>query len=432
MINWYFVCPTDSLFVRGNLAFGEGGEHGYAQMPPPPSLFAGAFRSAILGQDARVLDEFLAIPPDHDGSMRRLSNDLLHVSLGTPAAPGAFRLAWLSLAGKRPGAADQVEALSPLPADLLWTAGEPGWAPLGCFKRLMPSRLPEGVACSSELPLGAVLQTRRQAKAEGGRYLTGAGLALHLQGGELPGPEHAVPVDWVHKDDPRLGIALDAGRRTAETGRIYTTEGRAFSPGAGLRASSEDATATPFEQTGFLVGIEGLPATDDQGLLPTRGMLRLGGDGRSAEYRRIDFAPPEVDPRRIAEHRRFRLIMRTPGLFRQPGEQPAFGWLPPGVVRDTHTGRYHLSGSGFRAQLVCAAVGRRELVSGWDLHQWRPKDALAAVPAGSVYWFDDFSGDANALAQWVAGGLRTAADARPDARYAEGWNQTMLALWPQQ
>jgi CRISPR-associated protein Cmr3 len=432
MINWYFVCPTDSLFVRGNLAFGEGGEHGYAQMPPPPSLFAGAFRSAILGQDVRVLDEFLAIPADHDGSVHRLSNDALHMSLGTPAAPGAFRIAWLSLAGKRRGTVDQVESLSPLPADLVWTAGEPGKATQGCFERLLPSLLPEGVTSSAALPLGAVLQTRRQVKAEGGRYLTGDGLALHLQGDALPGSEHAVPADRVHRDDPRLGIAIDSARRTAETGRIYTTEGRAFSPVAGSVAPAAESTASFFEETGFLVGIEGLPAAGDKGRLPARGMLRLGGDGRSAEYRRVEFTPPEVPPTLIAGHRRFRLIMRTPGLFRQPGERPVFGWLPPGVEQDAHTGKYLLRGAGFSAQLVCAAIGRRELVSGWDLHKWRPKDALAAVPAGSVYWFDDFSGDAPSLAQWVAGGLRTDADARPDARHAEGWNQAMLALWPQQ
>ncbi len=49
---YYYVRPTDSLFVRGNLAFGDSGEHGASMMPPPPSLFAGAFRSALLGHDA--------------------------------------------------------------------------------------------------------------------------------------------------------------------------------------------------------------------------------------------------------------------------------------------------------------------------------------------------------------------------------------------
>lgn len=49
---YYYVRPTDSLFVRGNLAFGNSGEHGASMMPPPPSLFAGAFRSALLGHDA--------------------------------------------------------------------------------------------------------------------------------------------------------------------------------------------------------------------------------------------------------------------------------------------------------------------------------------------------------------------------------------------
>ena len=42
MTTWYFVRPADTLFVRGNLAFGEAGEHGTGLMPPAPF---GALRS---------------------------------------------------------------------------------------------------------------------------------------------------------------------------------------------------------------------------------------------------------------------------------------------------------------------------------------------------------------------------------------------------
>ncbi|MGS0758754.1 type III-B CRISPR module-associated Cmr3 family protein, partial [Roseateles sp. GG27B] len=71
------------------------------------------------------------------------------------------------------------------------------------------------------------------------------------------------------------------------------------------------------DSTGFLVGIAGA-----DGLLPAQGHLRLGGDGRSAEYVQVDFKPPQVDGAAISKHGRFRLILQTPGLF---GD-----WLPPG------------------------------------------------------------------------------------------------------
>ena len=44
----------------------------------------------------------------------------------------------------------------------------------------------------------------------------------------------------------------------------------------------------------------------------------------------------------------------------------AEGWLPTGVTR-TADGAYRLDLHGVRARLVCAAVPRAEVVSGWDL-----------------------------------------------------------------
>ncbi|MCS6787457.1 MAG: hypothetical protein NZ524_10545, partial [Thiobacillaceae bacterium] len=103
----------------------------------------------------------------------------------------------------------------------------------------------------------------------------------------------------------------------------------------------------------------------------------------------------------------FKLVLTTPGLFAQ-------GWrpdLPPALA----------------ARLVCAAVPRFEVVSGWDLAAWAPKLAQRAVPAGAVYWFEDFAGDADMLAEWVAGGLwGENADPR---RRAEGYNNALLGVW---
>jgi CRISPR-associated protein Cmr3 len=392
MTTWYFVRPADTLFVRGNLTFGEAGEHGTGLMPPAPSVFAGAFRSALLGLDARQLADFT--------EQGRVRDTRLADCLGTPRQPGKFRVGWLSLAGVRRGKEATPEALLSPPADLLWL-GDGGFAPL------MPRVLPVGVTSAGELPLRATLHTPKQAKPEGGRYLALPGWSRHLKG-ERPDSVHAVPISALHQRDPRLGIGLNPDSRTVDEGHLYTTEGHAFHPPGSVYA-----------ETGFLVGLEGV-----NGLLPERGHLRLGGDGRSAEYRRVRPDMPGFDTAAIERTRRFRLILQTPGLFGDAA------WLPPGVVRDPSDGAYRLCGPGFTARLQCAAVGRREVVSGWDLHLWKPKSAESAVPAGSVYWFDEFSGDVGKLAEWAAGGLRldTAAAATP--RHAEGWNQAQLALWP--
>ena len=407
---YYYVRPTDSLFVRGNLAFGDSGEHGTGLMPPPPSLFAGAFRSALLGQSAEQLAAFV----NHG----RCTNPALAQCLGTPTAPGEFRITWLSLAAEpQPsgtGAALAPEAISPLPTDLLMLGKT--------FARLEPRAIALGVQSAGDLPLRATLVSSKQEKPMSGMYLRDKGMALHLQG-TVPEKSHSVDGKHVFQRDPRLGIGLNADSRTAEEGLIYTTEGFAFSP----RYANDTGKGTaPFASTGFLVGIQG--AAD---LLPDQGVLRLGGDGRSAHYRKVAYiAEPTAAPAPLATHapttvaskKQFRLLLQTPALFSQ-------GWLPEGVTQQD-SGRYQLQGNGFSARLACAALGRREVVSGWDLHAWAPKPAQAAVPAGSVYWFDEFAGDPGKLAAWVQAGMwPDNLDTLQQTRRAEGYNRALLGCW---
>ena len=96
--NYYFVEPLDVLMVRGNKSFGGDGQHGEAVMPPWPSLFAGAFRSALLSNDAQILSRFVAVGTDAALSqderslqMRGILGDALFAALGTPSEPGHTR-----------------------------------------------------------------------------------------------------------------------------------------------------------------------------------------------------------------------------------------------------------------------------------------------------------------------------------------------------
>jgi CRISPR-associated protein Cmr3 len=396
MTAYYFVEPADSLFVRGNLDFGGSGEHGVSSLPPPPSLLAGAFRSAMLGRDGGHLATFL-----RGGAT---GHDELDAALGWferdadsepwRQHPGNFRIAWLSLAGAVDGA---VEALLPLPADVVRLRS--GFAPL------IPGETPGLVQSNSPLPLTPMLRSAKQEKPESGQYLREAGIRKH-QRSELPALDDALAAGDLCSRDPRLGIGLNAGSGTAESGLIYTTEGFAFSPPA-----KSEQEPRPFHATGFLVGVAGA-----DGLLPNSGMLRLGGDGRAAAYRRVEFAPPRIDSAVIARTGRFRLVLLTAGLF------PA-GWLPSQCQEDS--GVFRLQGEGFRARLAAAAVPRREVISGWDLFNWKPKDAERTAPAGSVYWFDEFEGDPAKLAAWMDAGL---CGDNPGRR-AEGYGLASLGLW---
>ncbi len=381
MSTYHFVQPLDVLMIRGNKSFGGDGQHGEAVMPPWPSLFAGAFRSALLGKDAGQLASFA-----HAGD--RLAGDLGAV-LGSRDEPGSFAINWLSLAilGAEAGVP---LAIVPRPTDLV-AFDAPRVAPL---VSLQPTSPPAGSMASGGLPLVAHLRIARQAKPQAGRWLDAAGLAAYLRG-ELPA--RTLSSADLFKRETRLGIALDSGSRTAADGALYTSEAIALD-----------------SSVGFLVGCEG-----DGGQLAKTGHLRLGGDGKGARYRAIAFTAPVVPRHAITARRCFRIILATPGVF-------AGGWLPERVTR-CGAGDYRLEGEGFSARLACAAVPRFDTISGWDLARQQPKTAQRVAPAGSVYWFDDFAGDVGKLAEWVASGLW--GDNPDRQRRAEGFNRAWLGLW---
>jgi hypothetical protein len=225
MSTYHFVQPLDVLMIRGNKSFGGDGQHGEAVMPPWPSLFAGAFRSALLGKDAGQLASFA-----HAGD--RLAGKLGAV-LGSRDEPGSFAINWLSLAilGAEAGAP---QAIVPLPADLV-AFDAPRVGPL---VSLQPTAASAGCMASGELPLVAHLRIARQAKPQAGRWLDAAGLAAHLRG-ELPA--RTLSSADLFKRETRLGIALDGGSRTAADGALYTSEAIALGQPS---ASSSAARAT--------------------------------------------------------------------------------------------------------------------------------------------------------------------------------------------
>jgi CRISPR-associated protein Cmr3 len=82
-----------------------------------------------------------------------------------------------------------------------------------------------------------------------------------------------------------------------------------------------------------------------------------------------------------------------------------------------------------RARLVSACVPRAQVVSGWDLAREKPKPAVRAAPAGSVYWFEEMEGPVDGLRRLALEGL-WASGAEDGSRRAEGFNAVLVAAWP--
>jgi CRISPR-associated protein Cmr3 len=364
--------PVDVLMPRGNRLFG-GGVHGDSLMPPWPSVFSGALASRALA-DADRVGEITRAPDRAEAILAEVAGE-------------DFGLTGLALARGD-------ELLFPFPADLFALEGP-------ALAALSPGNLARGflgVATSGELAALALLRAPGREKPLSGQSITAAALAEHLAG-RTPDAASLVPSRCLWETDPRLGIALDAGSRTAVERQIYTTDAVVLRQGVRFVAEFSGSR------------------------LPTGGLVRLGGDGRGA---RIEPASPGLaDALAGLGHPRsgckgFRMILATPGLF--PG-----GWLPPGV--DPATRRFEFD--GLAAELVAASVPRHEVISGWDLANHAPKPARKVAPAGSCYWFRVIEGDTAALASLRGKGLWPLMDENSEntARRREGFNRVWFGAW---
>ncbi len=385
--------PLDVLFLRGNKLFGDPGSFGESLVPPWPSVAAGAIRSALLAHKGIDLQAFAA---------GRVSDP----ELGTPEQPGPFRVLDFRLA--RRFADGRIEPLYLPPADLVIRRKDDGT--IECA-RMRPQAVPRGIASSAATPLHAVLPEQERRKPESGYWLTHEGWQAYLAGRDLDPQRHLVMSGDLWKLDPRVGVGLDPAKRSAAEGKLFTVQAVAMRKRD--HAEMGNAKERAYD-VGFLAEVEGATMPDDL-------MLRFGGDGRAARASVVSPLPGEPDlAERIVETGRCRLILTSPGLF-------TGGWLPTGVTQQGG-GELRCELRGVRARLVCAAVPRAEVVSGWDLAKRQPKPAQRVASTGSVYWLDQIEATAEHLCELVAHGLWTDPP-HESARRAEGFNRFTLGLW---
>lgn len=373
-----FLEPLDVLFLRGNKLFGDPGSFGESLVSPWPSVAAGALRSRMLVDDKNM---------DLAAFAR---GDITHPTLGSPEKPGSFTVTAFHLARKKSDGV--VELLIAPPADLVVfedDAGKPA------VRTLAPTVVAAGLQSSASCPALPVLAEHERSKPVSGYWLTEAGWRKYMAG-EVPEGVDLMKSSELWALDHRVGVGLDASTRRAADGRLFSVQAVAMRPGVG-----------------FLAAIAGAEP-------PMAGLVRLGGDGRAAAVSSAGHALPIPDYSAIASAGRCRVILTAPGIFKA-------GWLPTGITQ-TAEGDYRFDLHDVRARLVCAAVSRSEIASGWDLAKWQPKPARRTAPAGSVYWLDDLEATPEALRKLVESGLWN--DPCEDAvRRAEGFNRFTFAVY---
>lgn len=375
MTDRFFITPQDVLILRGNKLFGDAGSFGQSLIPPWPSVAAGALRSALLVHDGIDLAAFAS------GKAR-------HSTIGTRDEPGEFAVLGFYLAREIDGC---IETLHAIPTDLEVVDRRKAHGERHQFeiRRLTPQAPVSGIEASAPLPQLAVLRSDAQAKPAKGLWLSQKGFADYLAG-KVPAGDALVASDRLCKIDARVGVALDADHGRVRDGALFTNEAVAFQPGIGFLAEVH--------------GAEELPET---------GILRLGGDGRAAGWRRVGQRTEAPDFNAIVARGRCRLALTSPGIFPD-------GWLPSGTEQHGDEFRFELH--GVRGRLVCAAVPRAGVISGWDLARHRPKPAQRVAPAGSVFWLEDLEATPEQLRKLAIQGLWPATGDNAHRR-AEGFNR---------
>lgn len=353
MTQTYFLEPLDVLHFRDGRPRVTGDSHVLkGSFPPPPSTLYGAFRSAILAQAGARFD-----PVNPRAVFASLSPEVAE-AVGTPERFGTLVLHRMQLAVSHD---ESVVPLVPVPRDLvrpkLKERQQERLLLVPVEDGMVRTSLPAGLSrlgVPGETDFVETLSGWLDAAAFGA-YLRGevAGLPLHATADE----EHAP-----YATESRTSVMLDDETGTAADGMLFTTDFTRLRIGYGLYVKLTNAPG-----------------------LGLRGLIRLGAEQRPVAFRNVDVPPENYTEVLTRIKNRFRLVLTAPAPFSQ-------GWCPDFLGND-FTGTL----GACQVRLIAAAVGRYEHIGGWDLVERRPRPAVRAVPAGSVYYFDIVSGDPEGL-----------------------------------
>lgn len=334
-----FIEPNDVLMFRDGKPFSGGDDH-YARgiFPPFPSTFYGAIRSKILSEKY----------PQYESYKKSVIPDDIKREIGTNSSYGSLTITNFLIAEREDGI---INPIFPIPKDVVKIKDKDKkdlfiLKPEEQLKNQINFNLPISSLANLWLENEAPLE-------ETNDFISLKMLDKYLQGDIL---DETIDKNDLYQKEERVGIGKDRMRKTAKTGLLYSVEY--------FRLKQE---------VGFIVELSGVES------LPKEGLLRLGGDHRSAFYKETPFQmlDAEVVKRKINNTMRFKIILLTPAIFNN-------GWIPDWI--DVRSGVGLVNGISLKA--VSAAIGKPLYAGGFDFAKGKPKDMKKAVPQGSVYYFE--------------------------------------------
>jgi len=339
-----FIEPNDVMMFRDGKPFSAGEDHfAGGVFPPYPATIYGALRSHILSLNWSEFDKYAKAEKED------IPEEILK-EIGSPRhnESGSLVLRNFALAGKEDNGT--VIRYWPMPADVAVEKNSDNKKPV-----LLKPVTFDNSRIITDLPGNLSSPWHRSEKVLTGHqgFLSTEEMKTYLSGNA---PGKVKPDSALYEVEDRTGIRKNRSRRSVEDGGLYTVS--YFR----LRAN-----------TGFAVDVNGTS------LLPKEGILRLGGDHRSALYGEAvwdDFSCDGIRAK-IAVEKRFKIVLTTPAIFNQ-------GWLPQGIDRERMEG----SINGINVRLTGASLGKPVGIGGFDMVKRLPKPMKKAAPAGSVYYFE--------------------------------------------
>ena len=355
-----FLQPNDTFFFRDGRPFTKGEQsEGHSIFPPLPSTVLGALRTAYIA-------EFGDLSLFYSGGMRD--------AIGTPESLGnAMRVRGIFLANSRD---NRLDMFFPVPLDLIYKKDEEkdDNTPLHLLTPQSKNFVSNGII--DNLLIWPPPKSTDSDKDEASRkdpidsdadgLLRVGAITRYLQGND----QNLLLTNRTSliERESKTGIARNRYTLSSEERMLYRIDMSRFKNRDG--------------NYGFIVDYE-CPEK-----LPQKGLLKLGGEGKSFVYQHSndDFSSLsshlEAVKSAIQSTGRFKLYFATPTIFEG-------GWLPSWLNSDTLSGDYPIeSATPISLKLTTAAVGKPVSVGGWDMAKGEAKPTYRAVPAGSVYYFE--------------------------------------------
>lgn len=355
------ISAFDTLFVRDGKPFSMG-EDTWASgiFPPPPSVFYGALRTRYFSEHP---DQLRLANRERDPTGK------LEIQ----------KIGYLLREG------NSTEQIFPAPYDLMIDKDVEDDDNSGLGLLRYEDQAP---ISSSELALLRI-EGKDNIEATGGEsFINDAQFIDYLNGKT---PSSVIEKSKLWSTEPKLGIAKDRFTGSSQTGKLYRV--------GMVRPSQLDIYLT-------FTGLE----TE----IAKSGMIKLGGEGKAAQYHNFDAENFEA-PTPVGN--RFKIYFATPALFKN-------GFLPnvtEGIWKK-HDIRVLAVASGKPVFLGGFAMKSKNAGKGQA-----PKPMRKAVPAGSVY-FVEVGGDISAAIEAIHGHCISDMFSDDDCPANQGFGLAYVAL----